>query len=237
MEPNKPILIRLDDIGIDHPNDRRIISSFCERGLRITCGVVPAWLTRRCTEYLSRTSREFPGCLEVHQHGYAHVNHAGPGHFHHEFGSSRSFEQQLHDIVQGRQILEKRFGALFFPAFCPPFEEFDQNTLIALEQSRFKVISSHVSKSPECTLRSFSPDIDCFIWHPYRQRSWDELVEDWLRPTDRRLRGVVLHPALMTSRLIDHISQDLPELIGGHSCMTFAQLFDLDLFNEGGLSS
>jgi len=206
------VIVRVDDIGSENQQAEALILAFCRLGVKVTCSVVPYWLTPNCIDFMLNISKQFPDLIEVHQHGYAHIDYSDAGE-EHEFGPNRTFEQQKNDILAGRRILEKYLGRLFLPVFTPPYNAFDENTLLALHQAQYYGISSYADHDPSDLLPEYSPDIDCFEWHPTREKKWDDIVLEWKNNSHLKLRGFILHPRFMELDSIQPFADNLAYLI------------------------
>ncbi len=217
------VIVRIDDIGQFDLGGDRIIRNLCKAGIRVTCAVVPTWLTASSVDFLTQVALDFPGHIEIHQHGYSHKNYGG-NYEKYEFGINRSLKQQQRDIAKGYEILQVTFGDVFFPAFTPPFNAFDNSTLIALKTVGFRAISSFADHEPSCAFPEFLPDIDCFQWNPVREKTWKEIALEWYKGTSKALRGFILHPRFMSPESISLFSSNLPTLLAQSSTVTFAQL-------------
>lgn len=219
----KIVIIRLDDVGRSDPQNR-IIHDFCLAGLRVTCAVVPRWLESGCIEYLLQIAEEFPGQIEVHQHGYAHANYSSSERKY-EFGGARSADEQMEDIQAGRDILVTAFGSLLSPVFTPPYGRLNMVTLKCLKVLGFSCISTFFGYPSNPVLPDLAPDIDGFWWNPKKEKRWPVVVSEWERPVRRKLRGFLLHPRHMSNHSIDAYSKHLPHLLKGHAVSTFADIF------------
>ena len=107
----------------------------------ISFGIIPAALTKNVGNFLNSVKRSHPELIELHQHGWAHINHEGDrgeG----EFGPARSYDQQREDLQRGRDTLEQSFGDGFFPAFSPPWNVYSAGTIRALKELSFEVLSA-----------------------------------------------------------------------------------------------
>jgi hypothetical protein len=219
----KRVLVRIDDLGIYDPSTTNFISALCSGGLHVSCGVVPLWLTNACRNSLIDLSLSFPACVEVHQHGYSHNNQSASEEKY-EFGPGRIFDEELKEISDGRQILEDAFGGLFYPAFSPAFGFCDLNLTALLVDAGFSVVSGIRGNAIPSKIPMFSPDVDCFLWDPTRERRWEEIVSDWQSRRDANFGGIVLHPRLMTRESMEFYSNQLPLLLENTRSLTFAQL-------------
>jgi len=218
------VIVRVDDIGGKNQQAEALILAFCKLGVKVTCAVVPYWLTSDCIDFMVNISKQFPGLIEVHQHGYAHINYSDAGE-EYEFGPNRTFEQQRSDILAGRRVLEKFLGRLFSPVFTPPYNAFDENTLLALRQAQYCGISSYADHDPSDLLPEYSPDIDCFEWHPTREKKWDNIVLEWRNSSHLKLRGFILHPRFMELDNIPPFVDNLASLINKEAIsVTFSSI-------------
>lgn len=218
----KSVIIRLDDVGRLDPRNR-IIRDLCLAGLRVTCAVVPCWLESGCTEFLLQIAEEFPGQVEVHQHGYAHTNYS-TDESKYEFGGARSADEQMEDIEAGREILMTAFGSLLSPVFTPPYGRLNIATLKCLKILNFFCISTFFGYPLNPVLPDLAPDIDGFWWHPKKEKPWRVVVSEWERPVRRELRGFLLHPRHMSDHSIDAYCKHLPHLLEGRAVSTFADI-------------
>jgi hypothetical protein len=107
----------------------------------ISFGIIPATLTKDAGKLVNSVKRSHPALIEIHQHGWAHINHEGEkgtG----EFGAARSYDQQKDDLRKGRNTLEQVFGDGFFPAFSPPWNVYTADTVRAMKELGFLALSA-----------------------------------------------------------------------------------------------
>ena len=217
-------LVRIDDIGYFDEQDR-IIYLLCNAGIKVSCSVVPTWLTFACVDFLQKTAQLFPNQLEVHQHGYSHINYdsAGLGQKF-EFGPLRSLEAQREDIAVGKVILKSQLGNLFFPVFTPPYGEYNNDTLVCLQQLGFQAISSISYNESNNIIPDYPTEIDCFTWNPVKQKSLASITEEWKNKEEEHFRGLVLHPRLMELDSLDIFTANLCILFEDYQTVNFADL-------------
>lgn len=146
---------RFDDYSSrsDTEFEKRLIGIFREKGLKLTYGVIPAAGERELEagpqEYLPLDSAKGSilieamdaGVLEVMMHGHHHqVNAPLKGGRGSEW-IGLSLEEQTAKLKEGRAILE---GVLGRPVttFCPPWNNYDANTVRALEATGFTLLSA-----------------------------------------------------------------------------------------------
>src|SRR5262249_54550924 len=80
-------LVRVDDPGPGARRDGAAIAGLLEAGVTISCGVVPGWLRPATSRFLLEMGRRHGPLIEVHQHGYAHVDRRGGAAGKAEFGA------------------------------------------------------------------------------------------------------------------------------------------------------
>lgn len=128
---------RDDDAGWRDDRLRALLDLFDRHELPVDLAVIPRALT-------PGLARELQG-RAVHQHGLAHVNHEPEGRKC-EFGPSRSREDQLRDIAEGREILRAQLEVQ--PIFTPPWNRCTAATGEALAELGFAVLSRESRAGP-----------------------------------------------------------------------------------------
>lgn len=228
-------LVRIDDLGPPDASGHEFLAELCHEGLTISCGIIPRHLSDECKHFLLRLADTFPGQVELHQHGYQHKNHGTDlGKF--EFSSRRPATIQLGELLRGRQILERAFGARFFPAFSAPFGAVDASLVDLLSALRFRAVSGIEGGIQLGKVPNFSTDIDFFTWDPTRERCWDDISAEWQRRgSSRTYCGFVLHPQFMSSQLKAQCAAHLPTLLCRHRSVGFATLVSCFTAEETGM--
>jgi peptidoglycan/xylan/chitin deacetylase (PgdA/CDA1 family) len=163
------VVFRYDDYSDQTPTDleTRIIHSFGERHLRVTFATVPFTCTQdvqalpalekglsRAKALILKTALE-AGTVDVALHGYCHRSVQPPG-SESEF-QGVDFRTQMQELARGKSYLEE---ALQVPVneFIPPWNSYDRNTIKALEQLDFKLLSAEVpGDSPSSSTLMFLP--------------------------------------------------------------------------------
>ncbi|HEY2117083.1 MAG TPA: DUF2334 domain-containing protein [Candidatus Angelobacter sp.] len=197
MSSVKKFVIRLDDVGSDaESGECNLIRKLCDRGLALTCAVVPRWLTRRSTRTLRQLAEHYPGAIEFHQHGWSHSNYAPPLETEnkHEFGGVRPRAEQESDILQGRAILESSFAGFFTSVFTPPYGAFDDVTASILSDHGFAGISACPWSREVPFLPDLTPHVDCCIWNPPGEKHSATIEAEWQMDPTRGIHGFILHP-------------------------------------------
>lgn len=129
------IFFRADDIGWDHAQFERLAALFVRHGAKFNGAAIP--LT--CRQGRLDLAR-FAGHLEIHSHGFAHLDHESAGKKS-EFGDSRPAQDVLSDFVRSREILEGLFPALYYPAFVPPWNRMSVRFLPLLAEAGYRALS------------------------------------------------------------------------------------------------
>lgn len=154
---------RNDDVGELSDNLIRLTELFVSHRLPVCHQVVPVRLTAKTIEYF-KTER-IGDYVEIGQHGYAHIDYIENGEHSGEFGSNRSYETKLSEIIKGRKILEDDFGTQFAPVFTPPWNAMDDGTIQILIDNGYKAYSSQWSLCK----RSFQGKILYIIYNFYHK--------------------------------------------------------------------
>ncbi|MBF0618814.1 MAG: DUF2334 domain-containing protein [Candidatus Omnitrophica bacterium] len=114
---------------------------FIKRDLSVVYGVIPAKMKKPFITQMLAFKKKHPYAFDIAQHGFCHADHHRRGKDKYEFGPGRSYRAQAADIQKGWSLLEKAFGAHAVPAFLPPYDLFDQNTLKAVDAAGLKIMS------------------------------------------------------------------------------------------------
>ncbi len=199
---NLQLFIRDDDVDTDHENLHRLADLSIRLEVPISLGVVPAALQDRAADYVASIRQHHPKLIEVHQHGWAHINHE-PGNDLGEFGPARSYDQQFEDLYKGHQIMRDVFGSGLFGAFSPPWNVCTPDTARAMSQLGFQVLSAWPDCLPgrEFGLREYPATIDFQKWgDPVEMTSPRAVVmslfNQWLNYDEPV--GLLLHHRVMT---------------------------------------
>lgn len=114
---------------------------FIEKKIPIIHAVEPANISEEVANWLLRMKLDFPEYVEIMQHGYDHTikNKIKKG----EFGGQRTYKEQYDDIKCGKDLMNKWFGDLWFPAFNFPYAPYNLAAIKAVDDLDYKVINSH----------------------------------------------------------------------------------------------
>lgn len=221
----KQVLIRIDDLGrLDCEHDR-ILETFLASGIPISCGIVPEWLDDQFCRYLRSLAERYPNMVEVHQHGYRHVNWGPFGcDSKWEFGANRSFEQQYRDATDGRACLQRAFPDFLVDVFSPPFGAFNETTVQVLEKIGLAAISSLRGQEWNGSLPDFCADIDCHTWNPVTERDISDVRCSYGVASEQDLVIFVLHPRFMARETCVEFARELSQMIRSRTAVLFAHL-------------
>lgn len=219
---DKYVLLRIDDVGHDSQENQLFIDILFDRGVPCSCGVVPDWLTKEVGNHLKSLHLIDSQLIEVHQHGYLHVNYNLEGrNGKYEFGALRTYEEQYSDIQKGRELLERELGELFFPVFSPPFGGFDETCLRILRELEFSYLTS-LGWGPSSKAVTDIPGlVDCFNWSPRKEKDLAEIQEEIIGYRNNELVVVVFHPQFMTKETIINTLRGLDLILQGRQILTY----------------
>lgn len=209
------IFLRDDDVDGDEESLRRLLDIGFARGVPLNLEVMPATLSDDGTRLLRDYKGFNPKLIELHQHGWQHVNHQTQGKKC-EFGSERSFAQQLHDIASGKQRLEELLEERFFPGFTPPWNRCTDDTLRALDQLGFQVFSADRNGQARdgCHFREISVTLDLYRWKGgVAMKSPEEIIEALVAQlASGDLIGLLLHHKVMDDAAFELLDSLLAQL-------------------------
>jgi hypothetical protein len=138
---------RNDDVGWRDDRLWLLLNRFAGLGLPVDLAVIPAALGAGTARQLERRIDGARGLLGAHQHGYTHDNHELQGRKH-EFGPSRTAEQQRYDIARGWRLLTDKLGPAIAPIFTPPWNRCTATTARCVAELGFQVLSRDVTAEP-----------------------------------------------------------------------------------------
>lgn len=200
MSPRRPFplrfVIRVDDVGRQNSTDLHIMDALCGNGFRITCAVVPGWLTLGSRRQLRRLAARYSGAIEFHQHGLSHRNH-GNALVKYEFGGARSYAQQADDIAKGYATLQDSVGEWLVPVFTPPYGAYTDVTVAVLRDQQFLGVSGCPWSPRVRGLRDLRPHVDCCTWDPPRAKSDGTITREWHDSASNGVAGIIVHPRLV----------------------------------------
>lgn len=147
------VVFRMDDYSAisDTGLELSILELFQEKKIGVTFGVVPFVCVGNDKDPSPQDFIPLPhekggllkkyissGFLDIALHGYRHQtnNSKEPSEF-----AGLDYETQIKRLTEGKQFLEEMTGNQV-ECFVPPWNNYDENTLRALEESRFKILSA-----------------------------------------------------------------------------------------------
>ena len=136
------VFFRNDDVR--HTLDKTLIeitNIFIRNKIPLTHAVEPANVSKEVIEWLLFVKKKYPDIIEIMQHGYDHKirNKFQKG----EFGGQRNYAEQYKDIKAGKELMDKYFGNLWFPAFNFPYTQYNPEATKAVNDCDFKVLNSY----------------------------------------------------------------------------------------------
>jgi hypothetical protein len=145
--------------------------------------------------------------VDVLQHGFAHVNHAGAGERAAEFGAQRSREARLAELALGWQLLASFPRRQ--PIFVPPWNRYDIDLAGGLAAQGLQAISAF---GPARRLPSAIVECNCHVdiisWRTSRGfAGLDKTVRKLVEHLEARRSGIV-PPAEATGLLTHHLVHD-----------------------------
>lgn len=201
------VFFRNDDVDVDEPTLRQLLSTFRSLKTPLDLAVIPGRLTESCVALLKEHDRSQFG---LHQHGWQHVNHETSGRKC-EFGISRSYDQQLNDIARGQQRMDEAFGQSWPRIFTPPWNRCTEETYRVLDQLGFEGLSKDNSK-PLVTgygFREISVIFDLYRWKGEPAMKSPENVSGELvaQINELDIIGIMLHHKVMDAAAFAFLEQ------------------------------
>jgi predicted deacetylase len=209
------LFLRDDDVDEDEETLRHLLDIALARGVPLNLEVIPGRLTEAGMKLLDSYKRFCPTLLELHQHGWRHINHEQEGRKC-EFGISRGFDEQLQDISQGKALLEEIFEARFYPVFTPPWNRCTEDTFKVLDQLGFQGLSKDQDKHPVTgyNFREISITLDLYRWKGgVAMKSPEEIVQTVLSQMRQQAPiGILLHHKVMDAHAFAFLDRLLAAL-------------------------
>lgn len=132
----------------------------------LSLAVVPA----HATDALARRLASEPG-IDVLQHGYAHVNHAGTGEKKMELGLQRPAMIVLGDLGTGWMAMERLFGARALNVLVPPWNRIAPPLVPTLPEIGYRGLSAFGARAraePVRGFRQINTHLDPIDWRGRR---------------------------------------------------------------------
>jgi len=208
------IFFRADDVAVPGRKLARLVDVFGKHQVPLTLAVVPAWLTATRWQWiLEHCSRDRSLWCWV-QHGWRHFNHESQG-IQLEFGSSRSFSQKRKDLQTGFQRLNRLMGDSFTPAFIPPWNRCDSETLSVLPELGYQALSRNLGAQPPApaAVTEYPVSVDL---HTRKEKDgesgWQNFFKELRESLGNGFCGIMLHHQRMNNAAFDFLELLLSEL-------------------------
>ena len=189
------VFFRADDVGVPGPGFFKLISLFREHRIPLTMGVVPAWLTKtRWQVIVEECGRDHSLWCWI-QHGWRHINHECRGKKM-EFGPSRPFAHKRTDLKLGLQRLKYLMGDALVPAFAPPWNRCDEETLIAVREFGYAGLSRSVSAEPPAPagIPEYGVTVDLHTRkEKIAEEGWQSLFKELRKSLANGFCGIMAH--------------------------------------------
>ncbi len=208
------IFFRADDVAAPGRTLSKLISLFLDHQTPLTLAVVPAWLTKPRWQHLLELCGQERSLWCWMQHGWRHLNHEPRGKKL-EFGPSRPLFQKRQDLLLGFERLRDLMDDEFLPAFTPPWNRCDDETLGALQEIGYKALSRSLGAQPPApaTLTEYPVTVDL---HSRKEKDVEESWQSLFKELNRSLRsgfcGVMIHHQRMNEAAFDFLDLLLSEL-------------------------
>jgi hypothetical protein len=152
-----------DDDAVDvGPALDRLVQLHRATSAPLALAVVPAQATAALAARLADESM-----IDVLQHGYAHVNHAGAAEKKMELGLQRPAMIVLGDLGTGWMALERLFGPRALAVLVPPWNRIAPALVPALPEIGFRGLSTFGARTrsePVRGLRQVNTHVDLIDW-------------------------------------------------------------------------
>ena len=144
MYSQKLIFFRNDDVRSELDESLIFLTDlFIRNNIPIVHAVEPANVNQDVANWLITLKRKYPSLIEIVQHGYTH--NFSDKYVKMEFGGKRSFRDQYDDILKGKELMDKWFGALWAKVFTFPYGTYNKATLMAISNLGYIGISTGTS--------------------------------------------------------------------------------------------
>lgn len=209
------LFLRDDDIDQDEDTLRTLMDITLSLDIPVNLEVIPGRLSPQTVRFLKNLKRINPTLVELNQHGWKHENHEPAGRKS-EFGPSRTFEEQFHDISKGKTILENTLEFRFHPVFTPPWNRCTPDTYKVLDELGFKILSKDQGKQivSGYAFREISTTLDLYRWKGTPQlKSREEIIAHLVAQLcSQRTVGLLLHHKVMDAEAFEFLDDLLTML-------------------------
>ncbi|PJD94370.1 MAG: hypothetical protein CK425_11590 [Parachlamydia sp.] len=216
------IFFRDDDLGWDTQRFQMLLQVFLKNNTKLNVAAIP----KICQEnYVKGTFADYAELLQIHTHGYAHINWKATGK-RCEFDEHRSLEVVRTELTQGMTLLQELFPLLYFPAFTPPWNNIAARFLPLLPQIGYRILSRSTASNqiPAPEIQNLDVSINL---HSVRQKLQiplnvvlEKIKLDYPKPL-----GILLHHTMMDDLDFAFLDQLLKLLAKEHISTHFFSEF------------
>lgn len=188
---NKFLFFRNDDLGWMPQQFERLLDIFRKYEIPLCAAAIPLYAK---DSYKKGSFAKDKNVLEIHSHGYSHLDHQNQGKKA-EFGNARNPQSVQEELIRSREITQELFGELYFEAFTPPWNRIEDSLLPLLPAAGFKVLSRDGQKLASIAgLQNLNIDVDVHTSKKGKLQSeqslWEAVESVW---QNQDLCGVMLH--------------------------------------------
>lgn len=147
------IFLRNDDVRHELDPELIALTDMCiDLQIPLSHAVEPANVSSEVIEWLLEKKRKNPNLVEIIQHGYNHNLSNLQQKM--EFGGTRSYDDQYDAIMNGKIMMNSYFGDAWSPIFTFPYGTYNFETLKAVDDAGYKVISSKINFSAKNRIKN-----------------------------------------------------------------------------------
>ena len=145
--------------------------------------------------------------VTIMQHGYSHTNHAPKNERKAEFGSHRSNNVMMDEIVQGATYLSDTFHTNLTRIFVPPWNRITNNLAALLPEACISALSSIGPCLPIPLMSQLNVHVDIINWRLNRKFRGSETIDCMVDHLSRRRLGLI-NLTEATGLLTHHLDHD-----------------------------
>lgn len=219
------LFFRDDDLGFHNDSFLKLADLFSNRKQKLCVAAIPGSVNE---DSFTKKVRENK-FLEIHSHGFQHLNHQVDGKKC-EFGKSRKKERVLRELQESYQKLESLFEEQYYPAFTPPWNRIEDDLLPLIEEVGFKVVSRDGDKKANLgKVTDINVDIDLHTEKIKTERTPESLLQEVKDKTkDGTPVGIMLHHGHMKADDFEFLDEFLRLLNQeGIKSFTFGEMSNL----------
>lgn len=175
---------RDDDATVVNAALGRLLDISRNHNAPLLVAVIPAPTRQGLSERLAQTGVER---VMVAQHGYGHRNRAQPEAKKSEFPETRSNEENIADIIAGRDRMDELFGKNWSRIFVPPWNRMSESSKAALPSLGFRGFSGFAPRKIQADVNTH---VDVIDWHETRKfRGEEVLIQEIITQIRGRVEG------------------------------------------------